>query len=90
MKEGMLEHLQLLLLSLLFNPAWLGLLLVCFAIGWLLGKFIPEPVVRIMLLVYLVVLFAKFFLFHNGYDLFFLTGLPFVAGLWQGARKWSC
>jgi len=41
------------------------------------------------MIAYVIMLIAKLLVFQSGYDLFFLMGLPFMAGLWQGSRKWS-
>lgn len=88
MIEQKLEHLQMIVLTALFNPLLLGLLVVVFVIGKILGMFMPwEAVVKPMLIIFVIGLVAKLFLFSSGYDLYFMFGFPFMAGIWSGAKK---
>lgn len=90
MNDGMVDHLQMLVLSVVFNPPFLALLVGVFILGRLLGRFIPwHPVGRLMVICFVVGLVAKLFFFHWGYDLYFMMGFPFIAGIWGGSVKWS-
>ena len=88
MNDGMVEHLQMLVLSALFNPLFLALLVGMYILGRVLGIFMPwEGVVKPMVMVFSVGLALKLFVFQGGYDLYFMFGLPFIGGLWRGSRK---
>ena len=88
MIEQKFEHLQMIVLTALFNLLLLGLLVVVFVIGKILGVFMPwETIVKPMLIIFLLGLVAKLFFFSSGYDLYFMFGFPFMAGLWSGAKK---
>lgn len=88
MNDHMIEHLQMLVLSAIFNPLLLGLLVVVYILGRILGNFVPwANVVKPMVIVFSIVLVIKLFIFQNGYDLYFMFGIPFIAGLWGGSKK---
>lgn len=88
MTEEMLEHLQTLVASAIFNPALLIALVAVWAFGRILGGFMPwREIVKPMVILFVVGLVLKLTVFRAGYDLYFLFGFPFMAGLWAGSRK---
>ena len=59
MIEQKFEHLQMIVLTALFNPLLLGLLVVVFVSGKILGMFMPwEAVVKPMLIIFVIGLVA--------------------------------
>lgn len=90
MNPHMLEHLQSLALEALLNPLLLSLCLGVYFTGRLLGGFMPwATIVKPMVMIYVVGLVLKLFVFTAGYDLYFMFGMPFIAGLWGGSKKWA-
>ena len=90
MTDDMIDHLQMLVLSAIFNPAFLIFLLGAFFLGRILGRFIPwQGIGRPMVIVFSVGLVLKLFVFQSGFDLFFMLGFPFIAGVWGASVKWS-
>jgi len=88
MTEHMVEHLQMLVASAVFNPALLLVLVCVWIFGRILGSFMPwREIVKPMVILFVIGLVLKLTLFHYGYDLYFLFGFPFMAGLWTGSRK---
>lgn len=88
MNDGMQEHLQMLVLSMVFNPPFLALLVGMYIFGRVLGMFMPwETIVKPMVIIFALVLVAKLFVFTSGYDLYFMFGIPFIGGLWKGSKK---
>ena len=84
----MIDHLQMLILSALFNPYFLGLLVAMYVLGRVLGMFMPwETVVKPMVIIFVIGLALKLLIFTSGYDLYFMFGIPFMAGLWKGAKR---
>jgi membrane protein YdbS with pleckstrin-like domain len=89
MNESMLDHLQMLVLSAVFNPLFLLLLLGAFIFGRILGTFMPwYSIGRPMVILFCVGLVVKLFVFPWGYDLYFMLGFPFIAGIWGASHKW--
>jgi len=88
MTERMVEHLQMLVATAIFNPLVLGLLVCVWIFGRILGGFMPwREIVKPMIILYVVGLVLKLTVFHAGYDFYFLFGFPFMAGLWSGSRR---
>lgn len=89
MTDGMIDHLQMLVLSVVFNPAFLALLVGGFILDRILGRFIPwNSVGRPMVILFCLGLVLKLFVFHWGYDLYLMFGFPFIAGVWGASHKW--
>lgn len=90
MSDSMLEHLQMLVLTAVFNPLFLGFLVAVFFVGRILGRFIPwYPVGRLMVILFVVGLVLQLLVFNRGYDLYFMMGIPFIVGIWGASVKWS-
>jgi len=88
MTERMVEHLQMLVASALFNPPLLILLIGVWFFGRILGAFMPwREIVKPMVILYTIGLVLKLTVFHQGYDFYFLMGLPFISGLWYGSKR---
>ena len=88
MTEGMVEHLQMLVASVIFNPALLVLLVGVWIFGRILGAFMPwREIVKPMVILFVIGLVLKLTVFHQGYDFYFLFGFPFIAGLWFGSKR---
>ncbi len=88
MTERMVEHLQMLAASAIFHPALLVVLVGVWIFGRILGGFMPwQEIVKPMVILFVVGLVLKLTVFPAGYDLYFLFGFPFMAGLWAGSRK---
>ena len=88
MTERMVEHLQMLVTSAIFNPALLMVLVGVWFLGRVLGSFMPwREIVKPMVILYVVGLVLKLTVFHQGYDFYFLFGFPFIAGLWYGSKR---
>ena len=90
MSTHMIDHLQMLILSGIFNPVFLAFLIGVFILGRILGRYIPwQGVGRPMVVVFSIGLIVKLFMFQNGYDLYFMLGFPFIAGIWGASVKHS-
>ena len=88
MRPDMIEHLQMLVLTVVFNPLFLGLLVIIHIIGRVLGNFMPwDNIVKPMTILFVVGLVIKLFIFTSGYDLYFMFGIPFIAGVCGGSKK---
>tara|TARA_B110000977_G_C10740154_1_gene362692 strand:+ start:25 stop:300 length:276 start_codon:yes stop_codon:yes gene_type:complete len=88
MTDGMLEHLKMLVLTAIFNPAFLALLVGTYIVGRVLGYFMPwHNIVKPMVIIFVLVLGLKLLIFRPGYDLYFMFGIPFIAGLWGGSKR---
>jgi hypothetical protein len=88
MTEGMVEHLQMLVASAIFNPALLFVLVCVWIFGRILGGFMPwHEIVKPMVILFVIGLVLKLTMFRAGYDFYFLFGFPFMAGLWAGSRR---
>lgn len=88
MSERMVEHLQMLVATALFNPLVFMLLVGVWFFGRILGSFMPwREIVKPMVILYVVGLVLKLTLFHEGYDFYFLFGFPFIGGLWYGSKR---
>lgn len=88
MTERMVEHLQMLVASAIFNPTLLALLVGVWIFGRILGAFMPwREIVKPMVILYVIGLFYMLLTSQYGYDFYFLLGFPFIAGLWYGSKK---
>jgi len=88
MTERMVEHLQMLVTTAVFNPALLIVLVGVWVFGRVLGGFMPwREIVKPMVILFVIGLVLKLTVFHYGYDFYFLFGFPFMAGLWSGSRR---
>ena len=88
MTDRMVEHLQMLVATAIFNPLVLMLCIGIWIFGRVLGSFMPwREIVKPMILLYVVGLVLKLTVFHQGYDFYFLFGFPFMAGLWYGSKR---
>lgn len=88
MSEHMVEHLQMLVATALFNPALLMVLVGVWFFGRILGSFMPwREIVKPMVILFVIGLVLKLTIFQQGYDFYFLFGFPFMAGLWFGSKR---
>ena len=89
MNSEMVGHLQMLVLTAVFDPLFFGLLVVVYILGRVLGRFIPwEGIGKPMVILFSLGIVIKLFFFTWGYDLYFIMGFPFIAGIWGGSVKW--
>ncbi len=90
MTDRMIDHLQMVVATAIFNPAVLMLVIGVWIFGRILGSFMPwRTIVKPMVILYVIGLFLKLFIFHKGYDFYFLFGIPFIAGVWSGSKRHS-
>lgn len=88
MIEHMFEHLKLIVVSAIFNPALLIVIVLTYLTGRVLGSFMPwDNLVKPMVILFVIGIFYKLFISRSGYDLYIIFGFPFMAGLWSGSRK---
>lgn len=84
----MLEHLQMLVATAVFNPALTIVLVGVWIFGRVLGGFMPwQSVVKPMVILYVIGFVLMIGMVRYGYDFYFLFGLPFIAGLWTGSKR---